>query len=79
DWELCRHFSDLKIYDCPLLAAVSRKRFIGDALQKPAQECLSGSLAVLAYLIEAGAHILRVHDVAETRDVVTVFGNLLNK
>ncbi|HJJ36731.1 MAG TPA: dihydropteroate synthase, partial [Methanocorpusculum sp.] len=77
DWDLCRHFSELKRYDCPLLAAVSRKRFIGDALQKPAQDRLSGSLAVLGYLIEAGANILRVHDVAETRDVVSVYKNLL--
>lgn len=76
DWELCRRFSELKFYDLPLLAAVSRKSFIGDCLNKPPHERLFGSLAVLYHLMEAGADLLRVHDVGATADFVKVFSRL---
>lgn len=73
DWELCRRFSELKSYDLPLLAAVSRKSFIGDCIGKPSHERLYGSLAVLYHLMEAGADLLRVHDVGATADFVKIF------
>ena len=73
DWELCRRFSELKAYGYPLLAAASRKTFIGDCLNKPPHERLYGSLAVLYALLEGGADILRVHDVAPSLDIVKVF------
>ncbi|HJJ38917.1 MAG TPA: dihydropteroate synthase [Methanocorpusculum sp.] len=76
DWELCRRFSELREYGCPLLAAVSRKLFIGECIEKEPQERLFGSLAVLYHLMEAGANLLRVHDVSATRDVVQVFSRL---
>ena len=76
DWELCRRFAELYGYGCPLLAAVSRKQFIGDCINKPAQDRLYGTLAVLYHLMEAGAHMLRVHDVTATRDIISVFNRL---
>ncbi|MCZ0860370.1 dihydropteroate synthase [Methanocorpusculum sp. MG] len=76
DWDLCRQFSELKQYDCPLLAAVSRKTFIGDCIGKPAHERLYGTLGVLFYLLENGADIVRVHDVGASRDVARVFEQL---
>ena len=76
DWELCRRFSELKSYDLPLLAAVSRKSFIGDCLNKPSHERLFGSLAVLYHLMEAGADMLRVHDVGATADFVKIYTRL---
>ncbi|MDR0438736.1 MAG: dihydropteroate synthase [Methanocalculaceae archaeon] len=76
DWDLCQQFSKLKQYDCPLLAAVSRKTFIGDCIGKPAHERLYGTLGVLYHLLENGADIVRVHDVGASRDVVLVFERL---
>lgn len=76
DWELCRNFSDLKVYGYPLLAAVSRKTFIGEVTGKPAQDRLPGTLAVLFYLLGEGANILRVHDVEAARDALLVFEKL---
>ncbi|MDR3102155.1 MAG: dihydropteroate synthase [Methanocalculaceae archaeon] len=76
DWDLCRQFSDLQQYGCPLLAAVSRKTFIGDAIGKPVHERLCGTLGVLFYLLQNGADIIRVHDVAASIDVVRVFEKL---
>ena len=72
DWELCRHFSGFSMYQRPLLAAVSRKTFLGRVIGKPPEERLSASLAMGALLVCLGADIVRTHDVAETRDAILV-------
>lgn len=73
DWELCRHFHEFRKFDHPLLAAVSRKTFIGDLLaRKNPEERLSGSIALTTLLLSKGADIVRCHDVKDTRDAVLV-------
>lgn len=64
-----RQLQDLGV---PLLLGVSKKRWIGDLTGRPVEERLAGSLAGAAVCIERGAHILRVHDVAETVDLVRI-------
>ncbi|MEL7558474.1 dihydropteroate synthase [Stutzerimonas chloritidismutans] len=54
----------------PLLIGVSRKSMVGQALQRDLPHRLYGSLALAALAVAKGASILRVHDVAETVDVV---------
>jgi dihydropteroate synthase len=54
----------------PLLVGVSRKSMIGQALNRPVGERLHGGLALAALALIKGARILRVHDVAETVDVM---------
>lgn len=54
----------------PLLVGVSRKSMIGAVLGHPVDERLYGSLALAALAVGKGARIVRVHDVAETVDVV---------
>lgn len=54
----------------PLLVGVSRKSMVGKALDRPVEQRLYGSLALAALAMFKGARILRVHDVAETVDVV---------
>ncbi|MDG6258057.1 MAG: dihydropteroate synthase [Methanomicrobiaceae archaeon] len=72
DWDLCRQFSRFLAFDRPLLAAVSRKSFIGDLLDRPTEQRLAGSLAVTCGLILRGASLVRTHDVGETRDLIRV-------
>ncbi|MCD4800487.1 MAG: dihydropteroate synthase [Methanococcoides sp.] len=72
DLETIDQFERLKVFEKPLLAAISRKSFIGDLLNKPATERLYGSLAAAAIVVQKGAHIIRTHDVAETFDVVQI-------
>lgn len=57
-----------------LLLGVSRKRFIA-ALDRdlPPRQRLAGSLAAVIACVEAGADIMRVHDVAETRQALAVW------
>jgi dihydropteroate synthase len=53
---------------CPLVLGVSRKSFIGRlSRREPAKERLAGSLAAALAGADRGAQIIRVHDVAETR------------
>jgi dihydropteroate synthase len=56
----------------PLLVGVSRKRFIGELTGRPAGERLLGTAAAVAAAVLGGAAAVRVHDVAEMREVVRV-------
>lgn len=51
----------------PLLYGASRKSFLGRVLNLPPEECLEATLAMNTVAILRGAHILRVHDVMQTR------------
>jgi dihydropteroate synthase len=67
---LFKHMQELHELGRPLLVGVSRKSMIGGALGRPVGERLFGGLALAALAMTKGAKILRVHDVAETVDVV---------
>jgi dihydropteroate synthase len=67
---LFKHMQALHMLGRPLLVGVSRKSMIGGALGRPVGERLFGGLALAALAMTKGARILRVHDVAETVDVV---------
>lgn len=59
--------------DLPLLAGLSRKTMIGAILDKPVAQRMAGSLAGALASVANGARIVRVHDVAETVDALTVW------
>jgi dihydropteroate synthase len=67
---LFKHLQALHALGRPLLVGVSRKSMIGKVLGHEVGERLYGSLALAALALSKGAHILRVHDVAQTVDVV---------
>jgi dihydropteroate synthase len=56
----------------PLLLAVSRKDFVGAITGRPPQQRLAGTLAAVGAAVDAGAQVLRVHDVAAVRDYLAV-------
>jgi dihydropteroate synthase len=56
----------------PVLLAVSRKDFIGALTGRPPREREAGTLAAIGAGVDAGAAIVRVHDVAATVDYLTV-------
>jgi dihydropteroate synthase len=71
---LLTHLDRLRQLGRPVCLGVSRKGFLGGLLNRPLPERLAGSLAAACFALASGsAQILRVHDVAPTRDVVTVF------
>jgi dihydropteroate synthase len=62
-----------KLSDLPIVAGLSRKSTLGKLTGRPVEERLAGSLAMALLALQAGARILRVHDVRETRDVIAVW------
>jgi dihydropteroate synthase len=56
----------------PILAAISRKYFVGAITGREPQERLAGTLAALGEAADAGAAIARVHDVREAADFLAV-------
>ncbi|MFB4391449.1 MULTISPECIES: dihydropteroate synthase [unclassified Pseudomonas] len=75
---LFKHMETLYRLGRPLLVGVSRKSMIGQTLDRPVGERLYGSLALAALAMTKGASILRVHDVAETADVVRMIAAVQN-
>jgi dihydropteroate synthase len=59
--------------DLPIVAGLSRKSTLGRITGRAVDDRLAGSLAMALIALQAGAAILRVHDVKETRDVIAVW------
>ena len=62
----------------PLLVGLSRKSMIGKLTDKPVEQRMAGSIAAALYAISQGARIVRVHDVAETVDAISVWQAVKN-
>jgi dihydropteroate synthase len=62
----------------PLLIGVSRKSLIGKVLGGESNQRLYGGLGLAALAVSMGAKIIRTHDVAATREAVTMVGAVLN-
>lgn len=72
NYELLAKLDCFAQFDLPILIGLSRKSMIGNLLAKPTSERLAGSLAGAMIAAQKGAHIIRVHDVAETVDMLKV-------
>lgn len=59
--------------DYPVLVGVSRKSMIGAITGRAVAERVHGSVAAALIAVERGARIVRVHDVAATRDALKVW------
>jgi len=70
--DVLRSLERLHAFGRPLLLAVSRKYFLGAITGRPPAERLAATLAAAAWAVDAGAAILRVHDVAAVRDALAV-------
>ncbi len=75
--EITRRLEEITSLGWPVLVALSNKDFVGETLGRPQGERLYGSLAAAVMCVERGARILRVHNVAETRDVVRMTESVL--
>jgi dihydropteroate synthase len=70
--ELLRRLDEIVAIGRPVVVGASRKRFIGAVTGRAEQERIGGSLAAAVIAFERGATMLRVHDVATTRDGLAV-------
>ncbi|WP_412561886.1 dihydropteroate synthase [Winogradskyella sp. MIT101101] len=76
NYELLNHMELLQITDQPILAGVSRKSMIYKTLGTTADNALNGTTALHMIALEKGTKILRVHDVKEAVECVTLFNQL---
>ena len=70
NYELLRDLDKLRALGYPLLVGLSRKSMIYKPLGITPEESLSGSLAMAWEALRGGSAILRVHDVAETAQIL---------
>ncbi len=70
---LLRELDGLRALKRPILLGASRKSFISAVREAPPHERLGGSLAAAAWAAQLGVSILRVHDVAETAQFLSVW------
>lgn len=76
---LIAHLAETAPRGLPILLGVSRKSFVAHVSKgEPADRRLAGSLAAALAGLDAGAHILRVHDAAETAQAVAVWRAIRN-
>jgi dihydropteroate synthase len=68
--QLLNRLSQLAQLDLPILVGMSRKSMIDKVLKKSVHDRLYGGLALAVMALERGAHIVRVHDVSPTREVM---------
>ncbi len=68
--EVTRRLPELAALGYPVLVALSNKDFIGETLDAPLERRVDGSLAAAVFSILRGAHLVRVHEVQRTVDVV---------
>jgi dihydropteroate synthase len=72
NYELLAKLECFAQFELPILIGLSRKSMIGNLLARPTSERLAGSLAGAMIAAQKGAHIIRVHDVPETVDMLKV-------
>lgn len=76
---LLTHLGELKELGVPFLAGLSRKRFIGALTgEEIPEKRLAGSLAGALLAAQSGAAILRVHDVQETKQAISLLAACVN-
>ena len=71
--ELLRMLPSLHAADIALLAGLSRKSMLGAITGRPVGERAAASVTAALIAVQRGARIVRVHDVAATRDALTVW------
>jgi dihydropteroate synthase len=69
---LLARLADLRSLGAPILVGLSRKTMIGQITGRGVADRLTGSVAAALISVQHGARVLRVHDVAATRDALTV-------
>ena len=72
DRETFHRLREFRGYGRPLLVSINRKSFLRSIAGRSTEEALPVSLAATSMAVERGAHVIRTHDVAETRDAALV-------
>ncbi|WP_148414275.1 dihydropteroate synthase [Haloferax sp. KTX1] len=72
DRETFDRLREFRGYGYPILVSINRKNFLRDVAGRSTEEALPVSLAATSMAAERGAHVVRTHDVRETRDAALI-------
>lgn len=72
DRETFDRLREFRGYGYPILVSINRKNFLRDVAGRSTEEALPVSLAATSMAVERGAHVVRTHDVKETRDAALI-------
>ena len=75
--EIIKSLSRLKALGQPILIGLSRKSFLGKVIRKEADNRLCAGISANCLAVINGARIVRVHDVQETKDSLTVLDRIM--
>ena len=73
NYQLLTNLSAFSMLDCPVLAGLSRKSMICKVLEVNPSKALNGTTALHMVALQNGARLLRVHDVKEARETISLF------
>jgi dihydropteroate synthase len=73
---IIKELASLKSLNFPILVGLSRKGFIGEILDRPVERRLIGTITANTLAILNGANIIRVHDVADAVEMVTIIDSV---
>jgi len=76
NYELFNHLDAFRFFELPLLVGVSRKSMIYKLLGHDSQHSLNGTTVLNTLALQAGASILRVHDVVAAVEAVSIYEKL---
>jgi len=79
NYEVLQKMELFEMLELPLLAGFSRKSMIYKTLHSSAEEALNGTTVLNTIALTKGAKILRVHDVKEAMECVTLFNKINTK
>jgi dihydropteroate synthase len=77
NYTLLNNLEKLQELNCPILIGISRKSMVYKLLQIDAVQALNGTSALHMIALQNGANVLRVHDVVEAKQVITLHQTLL--
>ncbi|MFD1641612.1 dihydropteroate synthase [Halohasta litorea] len=72
DRETFHRLREFRGYGQPILVSINRKNFLRSVAGRDTDDALAVSLAATSMAVERGAHVIRTHDVAETRDAALI-------
>ena len=76
NYRILKHLDEFSIFELPLLVGFSRKSMIQKVLDIPAAEALNGTTVLNTIAVQKGAHILRVHDAREAKEICKLTSKL---
>lgn len=78
NYKLMANLKYFDIFELPILVGISRKTMIYKLLNTTPSESLNGTSALNTFALNAGANILRVHDVKQAVECIKIYDKILN-